>query len=86
MLTSIFDMGGPFDKLEGERSEPKNFVTIFPHKNLSKKIFFYIISRTNYFSPQVAEQSIYFPLFAERSFFHKNHKSPPPPRNQMVGP
>ena len=29
------------------------------------------------FSLQVAEQTIYFPLFAEQSFFTKKHSPPP---------
>ena len=31
------------------------------------------------FFPQVAEQTIYFPLFAEQSFFTKIPSPPPPP-------
>ena len=39
------------------------------------------------FFPQVAEQTIYFPLFAEQSFFRKSiAPPPPPPQNEMVGP
>ena len=73
-------------KLEGERSEPKIFITIFPHYNLLIKHFFSIFSWTNYFFPQVAEQTIYFQKFAEQPFIHKKTIAPPPPRNQMVGP
>ena len=65
-------------KLEGERSEPKIFITIFPHYNLLIKHFFSIISWTNNFFPQVAEQTIYFPKFANNLFFTKNHSPPPP--------
>ena len=53
-------------KPKGERSEPK---TIFPYNNLSNKHFFYHFTDKLFF-PQVAEQTIYFPLFAEL-FFHK---------------
>ena len=30
-----------------------------------------------FFSPQVAEQTIYFPKFAEQSFFSQKNHSPP---------
>ena len=59
------------DKLEGERSEPKIFINIFPHYNLLSNIFFYHFMNKLFFSPQVAEQTIYYPKFAEQSFFHK---------------
>ena len=64
-------------KLEGERSERKIFITIFPHYNLLIKHFFSIISQANYFFPQVAEQTIYFSKFAEQYFFHTKTIAPP---------
>ena len=38
----------------------------------------------NIFFPQVAEQTIYSPIFAEQSFSHK--KTIAPPQESMVGP
>ena len=38
-----------------------------------------------FFFPQGAKQTIYFPKFAEQSFFYKKTIAPPP-RNPMVGP
>ena len=75
-------------KLEGERSKPKIFITIFPYYNLLIKHFFLSFhEQTTFFFAQVAEQTIYFPKFAEQSFFsQKTIARPPPPRNQMVGP
>ena len=42
-------------------------------------MFFYHLINVH-FSPQVAEQTIYFPLFAEQSFFTKKTIPPPPPQ------
>ena len=54
-------------KLEGERSEPKIFITIDQTFFHEQTIFF----------PQVAEQTIYFLKFAEQSFFSQKNHSPP---------
>ena len=56
-------------KLEGERSGPKIFITIFPHYNLLIKHFFQLFHEQTIFFPLVAEQTIYFQKFAEQSFF-----------------
>ena len=72
--------------LEGERSEPKIFVTIFPHYNKLNKHFFLLFHEQTIYFSQVAEQTIYFSLFAEQSFLTQKTHSPPPCRNQTVGP
>ena len=65
-------------KLEGERSEPKIFLTIFLHNKLLI-IFFLSFHEQTIFFPQVAEQTIYFPKFAEQSFFSQKTIAPPQP-------
>ena len=66
-------------KLEGERSKPKIFITIFPYYNLLIKHFFLSFhEQTTFFFAQVAEQTIYFPKFAEQSFFSQKTIAPPP--------
>ena len=73
-------------KLEGERSEPKIFVTIyFSSLHSVDHTFFLSFHEQTIFFPQGAEQTIYFPIFAEHFFFTKHSAPPPPPRNQMVG-
>ena len=68
---------------EGERSEPKIFVTIFPHYNPLNKHFFLSFHEQIIFFPQVAEQTIYLPLFAKQPFFFtKKHRRPAPPPPQ----
>ena len=39
-----------------------------------------------FFSPQVAEQTIYFPKFAEQSFFSQKTIAPPPPGIKWSAP
>ena len=68
-------------KLEGDRSEPKNFYNYFPSlQSIDQTFFFLSFREQTIFFPQVAEQTIYFPKFAEQSIFsQKNHSPPPPP-------
>ena len=63
-------------KEEGEQSEPKIFITVFPHYNLFIKHFFLSFHEQTIFFPQIAEQTIYFPKFAKQSFFHKKTIAP----------
>ena len=65
-------------KLDGERSEPKIFITIFLHYKLLIKHFFLSFHEQTIFFTQGAEQTIYFPKFAEQSFFSPKNHSPPP--------
>ena len=59
-------------KLEGEQSELKIFLTIFSSlQSIEQTISFYEQTNFSHSFSQVAEQTIYFPLFAEQSFFHK---------------
>ena len=49
-------------------------------------MFFLSFHEQTIFFPQVAKQTIYFLKFTEQSFSSQKNHSPPPPRNQMVGP
>ena len=68
-------------KLEGERSELKIFVTIFPHYNLLIKHFFSIISWTNYFFPTSSWTNYLFSKICWTIFFSQKNHSPPKESN-----
>ena len=71
-------------KLEGGRSEPKIFITIFPHYNLLIKHFFSIISWTNYYFPTSSWTNYLFSKICRTIFF--SQKTIAHPINQMVCP
>ena len=73
-------------KLEGERSEPKIFITIFPHYNLLIKHFFSIFSWTNYFFPTSSWTNYLFSKICWTTFFSQKNHSPPPPQESNGRP
>ena len=53
--------------LKGKQSVPESFVTIFPHYMLLNQHFFPMIYKQTFlFFPEVAKQTIYFPLLTEK--------------------
>ena len=74
------------NKKASETSE--NFCNYFSSIQSIEQTFFLSFHEQTIFLLQVAKQTIYFPLFAEQSFFSLKTIAPRPlpPRNQMVGP